>query len=60
MPETGHRSGLALKASQEFGVINQIRTQNFDRHIAIELWMITPVDPSHPAAPQRFQDPVFA
>ncbi len=46
--------------SSECLIVHQVGTQDFDRHVTVELRVISAIDARHPAPPKRLQDAVFA
>ena len=48
----GEQVSLALKAPQALGVLDDLRGQHLDRHVAVEVGVGRPVHLTHPAGPE--------
>ena len=60
MAQPGDGVGFAAEARQEFVVFHQVGAQHLDRHVAVELRVVGPVDLGHAAASEGFEDAIFS
>ncbi len=60
MPQPGDGARLAPEAAQEFVLFYQVGTQHFDGHVAVKLRVAGAIDLRHAAAPEGFEDAIFA
>src|SRR5205085_1459667 len=56
MRERGDGLGLALEAGERVGVRGQLRGEDLDRDLPVELRVARPVDLAHPARAERRED----
>src|SRR6202140_804936 len=58
--ELGERLGLCLEALDEAVVLEELRGQGFERHLAAQRLLDGSIDDGHPAPAETLDDPVLA